>query len=321
MASLLIIGGSGFFGKSFLDVHLRGGLKQWGIDTVKIASRHAVDLAIQFPELLNSSIQLINLDICSCTSLPRADYVIHAAASTDAAKYLESPLVERQNILSAITNYCFLAPSYHQKSKILYVSSGAVYGQQPELLKNIVEDFDAGPIDVMHASKRDYAAAKRDSEKAVIELGLEGFNVSIARCFAFVGKYLPRNQHFAIGNFIQNGLEGKPIVVKADKLVFRSYMHSDDLVEWLMTILSNSNISCPIFNVGSDEEVQIDNLASQIGNRFGVDVVTCNEKKCGVDRYIPSTTKARMLLNLKCKWPLAEAIEKTIMAIQNEKTN
>lgn len=321
MASLLIIGGSGFFGKSILDAYRRGLLNFWGIDSIGVLARNAHRLSEQFPELIDDSIRLIDSDIATCHELPVADYVIHAAASTDAANYLLRPEAEKNNIQAGTYNYCELAKKFHRNSHIVYCSSGAVYGQQPADLEYLTEEFHGGDVNEMPPVKRDYAAAKRDGEKAIQLLGRDGLNTSIARCFAFVGKYLPRDQHFAIGNFIQDGLDGSPILVKADQFVYRSYMHSDELVEWLMTILSSASINCPIFNVGSDEEIQIDNLASQIGNRFGVDVVICNERKSGVDRYIPSITKARMLLNLKCKWSLSEAIEKTIVAIQNEKTN
>ena len=65
--------------------------------------------------------------------------------------------------------------------------------------------------------------------------------------------------------------QGKDIDVKADRMVYRSYMHSDDLVEWLFTLAVNSNPSCPIYNVGSDKAIEIRNLAtiiSKIYNRF-----------------------------------------------------
>lgn len=317
MASLLIIGGSGFFGKSFLDVYQRGDLERWKIDNIKILSRRATNLAIDHPCLLDESVELINSDIGSCKVLPGADYVVHAAASTDASRYLERPLLEKQNILRAITNYCSLAPKYHKKSKILYVSSGAVYGQQPDTLRYINEEFNPGPVDQMHFSKRDYATAKREAEKAIAQLGQQGCDVSIARCFAFIGKYLPREQHFAIGNFIEDGLNGKVIQVKADKLVYRSYMHSDDLVEWLMTILSSSNIGCPIFNVGSDEEILIDDLASIIAEYCNVGIKIYNLERNLVDRYIPSTEKAQKVLGLRCMWTIRESIKHTISAIKN----
>ena len=63
MATLLIIGGSGFFGKSFLDGYKRGILEKWDITQIKILARRASDLENTNPELMDKTIKLINLDI------------------------------------------------------------------------------------------------------------------------------------------------------------------------------------------------------------------------------------------------------------------
>lgn len=321
MASLLVIGGSGFFGKSILDSYKRGLLASWDIDKIFIMARKAEVLKSSNPDLLDNSVQLINGDISTCLELPFADYVIHAAASTDAANYLAHPDAEKKNIQSGTYNYCELAKKYHCDSRIVYCSSGAIYGQQPANLYCLPEEYDGGNIGDMHITKRDYAAAKRDAENAIQKLGLSGRSVSIARCFAFVGKYLPRDQHFAIGNFIHNGINKKSIEVKSSELVYRSYMYSDDLVNWLMTIAHAANHTCPIFNVGSSNDILIDDLAFEVAKIFGVKVEIINKHKKLIDRYIPCTLKAFEKLNLRCEWSTIEAIKSTILAIKNEKIN
>ncbi len=318
MASLLIIGGSGFFGKSFLDAYKRGLLTSWNIDSVLIMARKADMLRRSNPELLDDSVILINADITTCVELPTTDYVIHAAASTDAANYLARPEIEKRNIQAGTYNYCNLADKFHRKSRIVYCSSGAVYGQQPDDLEYMTEEFDCGEIGEMPSVKRDYAAAKRDAEKAIQILGSRGGLVSIARCFAFVGKYLPRGQHFAIGNFIQDGLRGKPINVKATSLVYRSYMYADDLVHWLMTICHSATPLCPIFNVGSDQAVTIGDLAILVAQRFSVDINKAELIQKIGDRYVPSIAKAKQELGLQLSVDLGGAIDKTIAAIRME---
>lgn len=319
MASLLIIGGSGFFGKSILDSYRRGLLSPWGIDSVTVMARNAEGLKGSNPELLHNSVKLINGDISNCLKLPRADYVIHAAASTDAANYITRPEAEKRNIQAGTYNYCKLAQKFHKESRIIYCSSGAVYGQQPAGMEFLHENFEGGNVNKMSTIKRDYAAAKRDAEKAICALGLQGRSVSIARCFAFVGKYLPRDQHFAIGNFIQDGIMGGPIIVKALNPVYRSYMYADELVHWLMTICHSANSSCPIYNVGSDEAITVQELSNQLAKRFSVAIVQPELSKKTEDRYIPCINKAKDELNLTLSINLANSIDKTIEAICGEK--
>jgi dTDP-glucose 4,6-dehydratase len=198
------------------------------------------------------------------------------------------------------------------------VSSGAVYGTQPYDLEKIPEDFDFLDAEQLSESKRDYAYAKRDSEKAINDLGNYGLDVSIARCFAFLGPWLPLDQHFAIGNFINDGLNNRKIKVTAKHKVYRSYMYADDLVEWLMKIAEKSNPSCPIYNVGSDQEILIDELASKIGDFFHQETEIPPYSSQEIDRYIPDTHKAKKDLDLNLKYDLEGSIFLTIKILRKK---
>jgi nucleoside-diphosphate-sugar epimerase len=293
--SLLIIGGTGFFGKSVLDLFNRGGLEIYGIKEITILARRVKELILNFPELINEKIQLITTDISTCNALPEADIVIHAASSTDAKDYLADASRQRNNIESATTNYCRLAETYHKQAKIVYCSSGAVYGQQPADVKFMSEEFPFQDASEMAQYKRDYALGKRASERAIQELGLTGINVSIARCFAFYGKYLPNDQHFAYGNFIGAAIQGKAIEVHAKHRVIRSYMHADDMVHALIRIALDAKPDCPIYNVGSDEAIELRDLANQIGQQYNVPVKIAPIMDNKIDRYVPNTDKLKSL--------------------------
>jgi len=308
MSTLLIIGGTGFFGKSILDAYSRGLLSTWSIEKIIVISRNANKLTSTNPELINDNVELLDVDITSVDTLPFADYVIHAAASSDASRYTSQSDIEKKNIIQGTLNYCRLAPKFHTDSKIVFCSSGAVYGYQPKDVQCLTEDMAFGNIEKLNEVKKSYAYAKRDAEFAIKELGQVGLNVSIARCFSFVGKYLPRDQHFAIGNFIADGLSGRDINVKADRRVYRSYMYADDLVKWLMTLANNSSPKCPIYNVGSDKEVEIRVLANIVGEVFNVGIQSSESNVTCVDRYIPSVKKIKAKLGLKLNLDLKKTI-------------
>ena len=308
MSTLLIIGGTGFFGKSILDAYSRGLLSTWSIEKIIVISRNANKLTSTNPELINDNVELLDVDITSVDTLPFADYVIHAAASSDASRYTSQSDIEKKNIIQGTLNYCRLAPKFHTDSKIVFCSSGAVYGYQPKDVQYLTEDMAFGDIESLDEVKKSYAYAKRDAEFAIQELGQAGLNVSIARCFSFVGKYLPRDQHFAIGNFIADGLSGRDINVKADRRVYRSYMYADDLVKWLMTLANNSSPKCPIYNVGSDKEVEIRVLANVVGEVFNVGIQSSESNVTCVDRYIPSVRKANNELGLCRDYELNKSI-------------
>ena len=308
MFSLLIIGGTGFFGKSILDCYKRGLLSPWGVDKVIVMSRNSDNFKHNYPELISQGVEFFTGDIATIDYLPSADYVIHAAASTDASRYLSHGKKEKKNIIRGTLNYCQLAAEFHKDSKIVFCSSGAVYGYQPEQVKYLTEDMTFGDIESLDEVKKSYAYAKRDAEFAIQKLGQAGLNVSIARCFSFVGRYLPKDQHFAIGNFIADGIAGRNIEVKSSKKVYRSYMYADDLIVWLMTLANASNPQCPIYNVGSDKEVEIRDLANIVSDIFNVNVSCSGSSFEGVDRYIPSTQKAQKILGLRMNYDLYQSI-------------
>lgn len=315
--TLLLIGGTGFFGKSFLDAFARGLLAPWGITRVIAAARRPGSLAKTCPELVGPGVELHALDAATAPALPHADVVIHAANTTDAQRYAADPAGERAAILAAADHFADIARSDLAGARIVYTSSGAVYGQQPADLPGLPEDAPFADAAGLVAYKRDYAEAKRLAEGVIARLGAaHGINVAVARCFAFVGPYLPRDQHFAIGNFIGDGLADRPIEVKAQRPVVRSYMHADDLVRWLMTIADAASPACPVYNVGSDQAVEMLELARLVAARFGVPVRSADRAPAPVDRYVPSTARAARDLGLRLEHDLVRAVETTIQMLE-----
>lgn len=293
--SLAVLGGTGFFGKSFLDAFRRGLLARWDIGRIIVVARHPETLRVEHPELIVPGVELVALDVCTTTSLPVADYIIHAANTTDARRYAADPAGERAAILAAADNFARCLGVAHRGSRIVYTSSGAVYGQQAADVVGLDEDAPLTAANGLIAYKRDYAEAKRLAEARIAALGATDMNVAIARCFAFVGAYLPRDQHFAIGNFLGDGVAGRPVVVKARHAVYRSYLHADDLVAWLLTIADNASSACPIVNVGSDEAILVSDVARRVARACGVAAEVPAITASSVDRYVPSVARARRL--------------------------
>lgn len=311
--SLAVLGGTGFFGKSILDAFRRGLLAPWKIERVMAVARRPEALARDHPELVGPGVELVALDVADADALPRADYLIHAANTTDARAYTDDPARERAAILAAADRFAILAARDCPDARIVYTSSGAVYGQQPADVAGLDEDAPFAGAEGLVAHKRDYAEAKRLAEATIARLGREhGMPVSVARCFAFVGPYLPRDQHFAVGNFLADGIAGRAVTVNARAPVIRSYMHADDLVRWLMTIADAASPDCPVYNVGSDEGVDVADLARRVAARYDVDARVPEQATTPVDRYVPSISRAARELGLRLDIDLDRALDATV---------
>jgi len=315
LSTLLITGGSGFFGKSLLDAFARGRLAPYGVSRVIAVARHASSLRSDAPDLLRERVDVIDVDVLRLNTLFGADLIIHAAASSDAARYKVDAASERDIIVEGTQRIVTLAESAQPKPKLLYVSSGAVYGRQPHHVIGLNENSTF--LEDGDAMKAAYALAKREAEAIVRRsAGPLRLRASIARCFAFVGPWLPRDRHFAIGNFIGNALLREPIAVKARHDVIRSYLFADDLVDWLLQIMFSSNENCPVYNVGSDEAISVRDLAKLVGRIGDVPVSlpqgeVINEP-VSIDRYVPDISLARRELGLSVTVPLRTAIWRTL---------
>ena len=302
--SLLVIGGTGFFGKSIVEYLSNNSLLNIKINKIFILSRRKLELAIYNKKLKKKfKIIKINSNILTIKSLPKADYVIYSAI-----------LKNYKNDHKAVKIYLNLAKKIHLNSKILYISSGAVYGKQPETNKGFKENYLQfnNKISFKKSYKKEYSEIKLKNEKLFQQFGKMGAKVSIARCFSFVGPNLPLNTNYVIGNIINNILRNENIIIKANYKIIRSYMYSDDLVRWLLKILDNSNNQCPIFNVGSDNKVSIHKIANVLAKKYNLKVLSPKISSKKIDNYIPNINKAKKELGLKLSYNSQSAIFKNI---------
>ena len=240
----------------------------------------------------------------------RFTHVVHAATDTSVAADRD-PATLIDSIVGGTQRVLEFARAAEVR-RLLYVSSGAVYGPQPADLDLIPETYPGAcdPLDPRSA----YGQAKRLAEQmcscASVGSRLE---TVMARAFAFVGPGLPLDGHFAIGNFIRDAQAGGTIVVGGDGTPLRSYLYAGDLAAWLVTLLVQGEAGTA-YNVGSDEAVSIADLAGLVARTLpsaaGVTIRGTAAARGHRSRYVPSIARARTL-GLAAWTPLDEAIRRT----------
>ena len=296
MKRLFITGGTGFFGKSMLDYRLRHPEWEWARANWLILSRSPEKFASEHPLLANQNgVSFVAGDVRDFL-FPQGpfDAVIHAATS---AVTTLSDVEMTSVILDGARHVADFAKAVGCK-KILFTSSGAVYGPR---IAPACEDDVCDPATA-------YGKGKYAAEQMFVD---SGFDVKIARCFAFIGPYLNLGIQYAIGNFIQNCLDGKPIVINGDGTPLRSYLYADDLVEWLFAILERGETGRP-YNVGSDSAVSIRELAETVRGVLGSksEILVKGTPMHGEkpSTYVPSIVRPRSELGVEVKVVLEDAI-------------
>ena len=310
--NIFITGGTGFFGKWLLESFLFVN-KQFQLDaTLTVLTRNVDSFLVDNPFYTEeSAISFINGNVMSFAFPdPKFQFIIHAATDADAALNQQDPLLMMDTITNGtrrVLDFARLNPI----ESFLFTSSGAVYGKQPEKITHIAEN-QSFPLDI-NDSNSAYAEGKRMAE-LYCSIYHTHFNlpVKIARCFAFVGPYLPLDKHFAIGNFIINAIQKQDIIIKGDGRPYRSYLYAADLAIWLWTILLKGESNIP-YNVGSDDDFDLKEIAQKVRQmQPSIDVKILRDAISGtpIERYVPDISRARQQLNLQVYIDIFEAIKK-----------
>jgi len=312
---VFITGGTGFFGCWLLETLL------WAIDarqlgaSVVVLTRYEDAFRKKAPHLAgHPAVTLYHGDVRTF-EFPAGEFshVIHAATEASATSTPPEPLLVFDTIVRGTRRVLDFGLRARVRA-LLLTSSGAIYGVQPPDLTHMSEEYRGAPNPLDPASA--YGEGKRAAELLSAAFGdSHGLRTTIARCFAFVGPNLPLDVHFAVGNFIRDGLRGGPVMIQGDGTPYRSYMYASDLAVWLWTILLRGQPGCA-YNVGSEAAISVADLARAVARRFAPEPTVRMARAATPGsvpaRYVPSTTKVRKELNLEVTVDLEEALKRTV---------
>ncbi len=311
---ILIYGGTGFIG-TWLTAALLHADQQFNLNIkIKVITRNHRKAINKFG-IYKSNIQFHQHDLA--LTEPRddltADIVFIASTPTNAS----TGSLNTQDIFQASRNVVSHTTRVRSrilgKPLIIHLSSGAVFGKQSMdyLFRNELDSVDED-------SEEPYCQAKLVIENGLRSAHAQGtIDYQTPRLFAFLGPGLPLNSHFAIGNFVFDGMQKRKIHVKGNPITRRSYLYPTDLIEVLFqTLLLKEPIP---FNIGSNTGITISDLAQKVSSMTSNLGVKFSNPENDPSNYVPSTVNMNKNIKKSSYLDLDTSLEKWINWLKNTK--
>lgn len=237
-------------------------------------------------------------------SLMGVDLVIHLAASFDSGRTAEDPwrVLEVNNFF----NHIFFDEVSHSKvKKLLFASSAGVYGEPVQV--PMVEQQALG-------CKTPYQVSKRLSE-VYCQVLYKQFGIDTCS-FRFFNIYGPRQRaishRFVIPLFLQSARKGEPLIISGDGTQSRQFIYISDVVDACILAI-NKETKGEIFNIASEDEISINELAAQIIKVTNRDLEVIHTKLAGeeIERSYADISKAKAYLGYAPKIGIDQGLRRT----------
>jgi UDP-glucose 4-epimerase len=256
---ILVTGGAGFIGSHLCEALLEPGHEVWALDdlsTGRIENLTSFERHPRFRFLEGDVTDqaLVHGLVAQC------DQVYHLAAAVGVKYVLENPL--RSLITNIRGSEVVLEACDQHRRKVMLFSSSEVYGKGVAVPFSEDDDRLMGPT---HKLRWSYACGK-----AVDECLAQAYHqqrqlpVVVVRCFNTCGPRQSGAYGMVIPNMIQRALRGEPILVFGDGKQSRCFSAVSDVVHGVLLLMETRSAEGEIFNVGTDEEISVLELAHRI---------------------------------------------------------
>jgi len=299
--NFFISGAAGFLGAALSNHLARKGHLVRGLDDLSAGNPDALDKEIHFTRGdVNDRPKLWTL-------LQDIDCVYHLAARVAVA---ESVLYPKEYNAVNVGGTVSLMEAMRDVgvSRVVFISSGAVYGKQSQ--QPLVEDAVPNPASP-------YAVSKLASEYYVRTIGrLWGIDTVSLRVFNAYGpgQNLPASHPPVIPSFLRNAVRGGTIVVHGDGTQTRDYVYVDDVVQAMTAAATAPSINDMVINIGSGVETDIRELVQMIHHTTNskAEVIYNPRSDSGVPRMCADLTLAKEKLGYRSRISLEEGLQQTL---------
>lgn len=255
----LITGGAGFIGSHLADELLDRGHRVHALDDLSTGSMANLRHLRENPRFKYT------IDSCANGRLvaelvDEADAVFHLAAAVGVQLIVESPV--RTIETNVHCTEVVLAQASKKRRPVFIASTSEVYGKSTALPFREDGDLVLGSTD---KGRWSYACSKAIDEFLALAYYRERkLPTVVARLFNTVGPRQTGQYGMVVPTFVRQGLANAPITVFGDGTQQRCFCHVRDVVHALADLMQSEESYGEVFNVGSTEEVSIEELAQRV---------------------------------------------------------
>jgi UDP-glucose 4-epimerase len=265
LGSALITGGAGFIGSHLSELLLADGWEVWALDDLSTGENRNVDALRDRPGFHLVVDSILSQSVVS-ELVHRVDVVYHLAAAVGVRLIVEQPVHTMVTNVQGSENVLQYCAKFGKR--VLIASSSEVYGDHREERPLREDDRRVyGPV-----TERRWLYADSKAMDEFLALGFHDerdLDCVIARFFNTVGPRQQGQYGMVIPRFVGRALTGEPIEVHGDGKQTRSFCHVQDTIRAVYGLMSATDISGEIFNVGSAERVRIIDLAQRVLDATG----------------------------------------------------
>lgn len=315
-SSVLIAGGSGLIGSFMADMLLYANAHMNANITVYAMDLSAERLSARYE---GAEIDYLHFVEQNVNDLPDfdflVDYIIHAASPAFPAAFNNDPVgTVMSNILG--TKYLLDYGKDHGTKRMLYISSGEVYGQGDLNLDSFDESY-AGYVDTTSA-RSCYPNGKRAAETLCVSYTKQfGVDTVIVRPSHTYGPTVTKADNRANAQFVNKGLAGEDIVLNSAGNQMRSYTYLADSASAILSVLTSGE-SCNAYNIAnSQSRTTIAGFAQEVAAQTGTKVIFADPDEVAkaemtpIAKQVLSSQKLESL-GWKGQFTIAEGIKHTL---------
>ena len=263
---ILITGGAGFIGSHLAEGHLKRGDEVYIIDDLSTGSMENIG-RIKGQSNFHYYLDSVTNHHLMAELVDLSDAVYHLAAAVGVKLIVGSPVRTLETNVHGTE--VVLQHAAKKRKRVLITSTSEVYGKRDRVPFSEDDDLVMGATD---KGRWSYACSKAMDEFLAIAYWKEKkVPTVIARLFNTVGPRQTGRYGMVIPNFVRQALKGEDITVYGDGSQSRCFTHVSDVVGALMRLIDNQKAVGEVYNIGSDREVTILELAERVKSLTGSD--------------------------------------------------